>query len=140
MLAIALGPFDEKLLFPFMGDASKHAQQAQVSGAPLIRKLVCPGISKVVEFDSAPLELLKGWRGGLDRRPWMVLDVLKAALTKHKLKRFARAIICRLGAASQRRHTRRYAATPYSLYAHCLYDASEEDLRYAMPGIARQPT
>ena len=81
VLAITLGPFDEKLLFPFMGDASKHAQQAHVSGVPLIRKLVCPGISKVVEFDSASLELLKRWRGGLDRRPWMVLDVLMADLT-----------------------------------------------------------
>ena len=69
----------------------------------------------------------------------MVLDVLKAYLTNQSLKRFVRAIICRLDAASQRRHSRSYVAPPYNLYAHCLDDASEEDLRYVMAGLLAAP-
>lgn len=125
VLVVIAGKHEEDLLYTVLGDP--FAWDTDTSGAtctadrerPTLRKLLHPDTSVIQEFDSKMWGFLHGWRGAPDRRPWMILDVLRADLDDQSFKKWSRGVILRMDASSQRRISSKFEDWPYPLYMAC---------------------
>lgn len=113
VLTILLGVCD-RLLFAMLGGPDRK-QSACTTASLLDRR-----DSLIAEVLSELLRLLDSWMvGGASRRPWSVLDLLKAPVENAEFALWSRSQVLRMAASLFRRYELKYSSWPYKLFRLC---------------------
>lgn len=104
----------DRLLYKLLGGVDRKAPPSKIPA--LIDKKSTP-IGQVL---SGLLHLLDSWLvGGVLRRPWCVLEMLKAPIKDAQYALWARCQVLRMAAALFRRYELKYSTWPYKLIKVC---------------------
>lgn len=115
---------DSTLLYPLLGDTIRNDPTTPSK----LDLLLDPDMSLVATCASELLKLLQTWRvGGRSRRPWCLLEALKAPFDDPAFAVWTRSQVLRLNSALFRRHELRLSAWPYRLYTLASNKFSQED-------------
>lgn len=123
---VILGVYDNHLLHSLMGSPLSRAGY----GRNILDRLLDERSSVIGECLHQLLHLLQTWRvGGVNREPWLVLEVLGAPATDYDFMRFARSQILRIASSVFRRFEANYSTWPFSLFPLSLGTASDDQKR-----------
>lgn len=121
---VILDAADDNLLYSLMDDALHDSGERPSKMDLLLR----PSSSKVGKCAQSLHNLLCEWgAGGARRRPWCLLDVVRAPLEQEQFLRWARSQVLRLTSALFRRYESKFASWPYKLYALVCDEFTEEE-------------
>lgn len=115
IFTVIVGVYDKYLIYPMMGDPGSTSAASSQRGK--LDDLLDPSKSLIAQCLAELLSLMRTWlAGGRSRKPWCVLEFVKAPADQEGFARFARAQILRISAAAFRRFEVKYSAWPFLLY------------------------
>ena len=124
VLTILVSTIDKTDLFPLLGDLQVHGDRPAARSR--MDKLLNPKDSLVAQGDQNFVELLEGYVGEANRKPWMILDVLRSPVRDGNFKKFVKGQISKLDAAHQRRTRMKFGNALHSLYLFHMEDVDLE--------------
>ena len=117
-LVFALDVADRNLLYPTFGEML----EADPDKGSKMDKMLNRDSTVIGNCFEELLGLLKNWLGGNRRKPWCILDVLRAPIGQEGYKRFVRNQVLRLASALYRRYEQRMSVWQFLLY-RCTADS-----------------
>ncbi|CAK0883715.1 unnamed protein product [Prorocentrum cordatum] len=118
ILTVLVGIYDFHLLHPMLGDPVKASDGDEVpKKTPKLDKLLSKETSLIGQCSGKLLVSMKAWRrGGGDRGPWRVLDMMRVRVEDPGVMRFAWSQTLRLAGAVFRRYETKCSSKPYDMH------------------------
>ena len=125
VVCISMGLYDHYLFYPVYGD--KVSLPGEYEGMSKVAIVCHEELSLVGKYMQRGLDLLDGWLGEADIKPWGILDMLVAPLQEQAFIKASRGKMLRLHCAAFRRYEVKYSSWPYKAFPLSRPSKSAED-------------